>query len=204
MSGSWQAHWEKVSRALGDLSEAVHCGDLALARRALEQGVNLDAPVTVKRHSHLMIACMRCHPQVALFLIDSGARLDTVDRDQGMSALHWACNRGLADVAIELIDRGQDWEKRDKNGRTPIMHLINSLQKEALVKVFAHLGLTINSKHLGRSFRQLFAHNEMAKGLIAEMEQELKSASVSAMMASSFSDSLMQSGASKKKTSLSL
>ncbi len=193
---------------MNDLSEAVHEGNLDLARQAVEQGANLDAPVTVKRHSHLMIACMRRHPQVALFLIESGAGLGYVDRERGMSALHWACNRGLADVAIELIERGQDWEKRDKDGRTPIMHLINSLQKDALVKVFAHLGLTINSKHLGRSFRQLFAHNEMAKGLIAELEQEIKSATVSAMMASSFSDSLMpereQSGVSNKKKSLSL
>jgi ankyrin repeat protein len=70
-------------------------------------------------YSPLDVALIGDSPEVALCLIESGARVDTHGVN-GYSPLHWAAYFGLADVCAALVTRGAPLEARTDSGATPL------------------------------------------------------------------------------------
>ena len=103
------------------LSLAAFLSDVQGCSNALAAG----ADINIADHNGrtpLARACMN-QPTVETvqLLLDAGANVTSVDRQDGQTALHSACRYGHTHVVPMLIARGSDPTKKDANGRTPEM-----------------------------------------------------------------------------------
>ncbi|XP_058987216.1 protein TANC2-like isoform X3 [Musca domestica] len=99
------------------LGLSVKEGHWAVADKLLQNGADLDEPVTSARKTALMIAAEEGHLEILEMLIERGASLETQDHE-GFTALSWACLRGRQTAAKILIDKGCNKNHADNNGRT--------------------------------------------------------------------------------------
>ncbi|XP_067644240.1 protein TANC2 isoform X3 [Eurosta solidaginis] len=98
---------------------AVKEGHWAVVEKLIQNGADIDEPVTAARKTPLMIAAEEGHIELLELLIERGAALETQD-EEGFTALSWACLRGRPIAAKCLIERGCNRNHADNNGRTPL------------------------------------------------------------------------------------
>ncbi|XP_036344915.1 protein TANC2-like, partial [Rhagoletis pomonella] len=98
---------------------AVKEGHWAVVEKLIQNGADIDEPVTTARKTPLMIAAEEGHIELLELLIDRGASLEAQD-EEGFTALSWACLRGRQPAAKCLIERGCNRNHADNNGRTPL------------------------------------------------------------------------------------
>ena len=102
------------------LSLAAFLSDVQGCSDALASGAKVNV-VDHNGRSPLVRACMN-QPTVEVIqlLLDAGANVDFIDRQDGQTALHSACRYGHTHIVPMLIARGSDPTRMDANGRTPM------------------------------------------------------------------------------------
>nr|XP_014088490.1 protein TANC2 isoform X5 [Bactrocera oleae] len=98
---------------------AVKEGHWAVVEKLIQNGADIDEPVTIARKTPLMIAAEEGHIELLELLIERGAALEAQD-EEGFTALSWASLRGRQPAAKCLIERGCNRNHADNKGRTPL------------------------------------------------------------------------------------
>ncbi|XP_050337219.1 protein TANC2 isoform X2 [Bactrocera neohumeralis] len=98
---------------------AVKEGHWAVVEKLIQNGADMDEPVTAARKTPLMIAAEEGHIELLELLIERGAALEAQD-EEGFTALSWASLRGRQPAAKCLIERGSNRNHADNKGRTPL------------------------------------------------------------------------------------
>ena len=111
------------------LSLAAFHSDVQGCLNALALGADINR-VDHNGRSPLARACMN-QPTVETvqILLDAGANVAFVDRQDGQTALHSACRYGHTHIVPLLIARGSDPTKHDANGRTPMKLTVRFARK---------------------------------------------------------------------------
>ncbi|KAI9805620.1 MAG: hypothetical protein M1833_005112 [Piccolia ochrophora] len=133
----------EAAKGMWWLFHGAETGKIALVRRALESGVEVNRRGDLGETA-LFWACRGNHPDLALWLLDSGS--DANARSRGDStALHWAAARGLPHVISLLLKRGAVVDSTDDEGKTP---LFKAIAADSADSVFCLLeaGANINAK----------------------------------------------------------
>jgi len=116
----------KPQEPIMDIWAAASQGNLKVVKRHLAAGVDIDtafvAPgVLASGATPLHIAVLSDQREVARFLIDKGANINTPAKDEyGGTPLHWAAVLGRVEIARQLIDAGANVNASDKNGNKPL------------------------------------------------------------------------------------
>jgi hypothetical protein len=109
-----------------DIWAAASQGDLRTVKRHLAAGIDINesfvAPgIPASGATPLHMAILSNQQEVARFLIDQGANVDTPAQDAYRGTpLHWAAALGRVEMARQLIDAGANVNTIDKNGYTPL------------------------------------------------------------------------------------
>ncbi|MFI4956221.1 MAG: ankyrin repeat domain-containing protein [Gammaproteobacteria bacterium] len=104
----------------------------------IERGANCNA-TTYKGHTPLGLAIMYKKRDIALALMNHGARLSSQDMqirldDTGLSSLHLAADMGLTDAIQQMIKHGMDITATDIDGNNSLHHAVMSgVKKTSLV-----------------------------------------------------------------------
>ena len=100
------------------LLDAIRIGDFDSVKKALEKGASPNARCG-ENMTALMLACDKCHEDIAYLLIHEGADVNAVD-DNGITALMDASGRGLLRIAEAMLERGADPNAADNESRIPL------------------------------------------------------------------------------------
>jgi len=109
-----------------DIWTAASRGNLEAVRRYLDAGADVDATfvapgIPASGATPLHLAVLADQGEIAEFLIEKGANLDTKAQDgHGGTPLHWAAASGRVEMARRLIDAGADVHAKDNSGLTPL------------------------------------------------------------------------------------
>jgi ankyrin repeat protein len=101
------------------LIEASAKGNLAQVRKLLDQGTSVNAKRLEEGTTPLIAACNRAHYDVAKFLLDRGADVNSANRN-GWTPLMGAASGGDKNLVRLLIDRGADVKARHAYGWTAL------------------------------------------------------------------------------------
>ncbi|WP_257297135.1 ankyrin repeat domain-containing protein [Endozoicomonas sp. YOMI1] len=123
-----------------DLLEAASHGNLALVKALLEQGADIESRDQAGRTS-LFLAVISENPEVANFLLHSGASVNACDCDH-RTPLHEARSQA---VVKELLGGGANIEAREVNGRTPLSLAAESENPEVF-NVLLDAGASIDAR----------------------------------------------------------
>jgi ankyrin repeat protein len=103
------------------------------------------APIYAGQDPTLLgLALSHGHSEVARFLIDSGAPLDTVEQ-LGQTLMHMAARGGNPDLVRLLAERGLDVNARDDWNDTPLTDSIHRMNAET-VKALIEVGADVNAQ----------------------------------------------------------
>lgn len=103
------------------IDDAIAHGDLADVRLHLADNPSSANQGRDKTRSPLAQAVMRNKTEIALVLLESGAKTDALDGSQ-RSILHLAIERNNATLLAALLKSGAKPDVRDKDGWTPLHH----------------------------------------------------------------------------------
>ena len=110
----------------GELNDATKTGDVVKIRQLLEQGADINAKSGVFEWAPLHIAIALRKTKIIELLIEKGADLEALDRDQ-RTPLHIAALSGFiedakpyTDIAKFLIEKGAKVNARDNSQSTPL------------------------------------------------------------------------------------
>ena len=109
-----------------DIWTAASQGNLEAVSRFLAAGADVDATfiapgIPASGATPLHLAVLADQGEIAEFLIEKGANLDTQAQDEdGGTPLHWAAALGRVEMARRLIDAGADVHAKDNSGFTPL------------------------------------------------------------------------------------
>uniref|UniRef100_A0A0G4FVF6 Uncharacterized protein n=1 Tax=Chromera velia CCMP2878 TaxID=1169474 RepID=A0A0G4FVF6_9ALVE len=145
---------------IGDGGEGEACQETALMRavdfgslEAVQMLVGAGAGLEVRREGSeweggkraLHIACREGKPEIAEFLVCSGAEVDAVT-DQGVTPLYYAAQEGLTDLVRFLLGRGADVHAKTDDGRTSIFNAIAG-GHQAVVELLLDHGAKVDEKN---------------------------------------------------------
>lgn len=125
-------------------------------RQVIEEDPNIVRkrfePVYASHPDHgatlLGMALFRGHSEMALYLIEQGAPLDTTER-LGATHLHSAARGGDPKLIRLLVARGLDVNARDDYGDTPLTDSVWSTSPEA-IKALIELGADVNAQGMNK------------------------------------------------------
>jgi ankyrin repeat protein len=167
---------EAVAGPNDDLLAAAKSGERSGVEAAIAQGASVNAvdekglsPVGLNGMTPLGLAAAYGHRNVAEFLLDRGANLDTKDF-LGHAPLHMAAEYGSDGVAKLLLDRGADIDARDVVGATPLMWAALNGHKSVAALLIARGALVNTQAFSGKTPLHLAAtagQKEVAALLIA-------------------------------------
>jgi ankyrin repeat protein len=120
------------------MAEALATGDLSTVKRLVDHGFDLE---TRLRNGRASLANAGQQPAIAAYLVESGAKLETKDRD-GQTPLFHVWNDKIAEL---LIAKGAKVMARDKKGNTP-MHMA-AYRSARFVRALATAGAEVNARN---------------------------------------------------------
>jgi uncharacterized protein len=124
-----------------DVFTALEEGDVALARKLIEGGIDINARDT-KRRTALMKAMFEDHYDIANLLLLKGVETNTED-DSGWTPLMYAASDGQTEMVQGLIRRGANLNARHNGGWTALMLAAYEGHYET-VKILVKSGADIN------------------------------------------------------------
>lgn len=89
-----------------DMYRAAGAGDLELVRFHIQMGVDPNYVHPEYMSTVLVTAILGGHSDVALYLLDHGARPDVLSEMDGLTPAEAAAQVGLEDVRRRLLERG--------------------------------------------------------------------------------------------------
>jgi ankyrin repeat protein len=134
---------EKVERAQQLLGASIK-GDEKLAKRLLEQGVDVDAR-DVDGGTSLQWAAWYGYSGIVSILLDYGADVNAADHTSGRRALHEAAEHGHLETLKLLLVRGAEVDARDRWSWTPL-HRAATQGGWRVVEVLLQHGADVNAK----------------------------------------------------------
>lgn len=118
------------------LREAVLMGDVDLAREILDADPTIDVSANARfvySFSFLMLAVSKSDLNMARFLIDRGADLESTEDEFGWPALTIAAIQGDKAIVELLLGRGADIDHEDWSGRTALADAAASGHDEVVI-----------------------------------------------------------------------
>jgi ankyrin repeat protein len=119
-------------------------GDEKLAKRLLEQGVDVDAR-DVDGGTSLQWAAWYGYSGIVSILLDYGADVNAADHTSGRRALHEAAEHGHLETLKLLLVRGAEVDARDRWSWTPL-HRAATQGGWRVVEVLLQHGADVNAK----------------------------------------------------------
>ncbi len=127
-----------------DIFEASAVGDLERVKSLLGDHPELANAVALDGFQPLGLACFFGHYDIARFLIENGAEVNSPSRnDQKVTPLHSAAASRSLDIAGLLLDHGADPDARQEGDFTPLHEAAANGQLELVSLLLAH-GADIN------------------------------------------------------------
>jgi len=145
--------------ALGGLTAlhiAAHYGHVDVVKDLVEVGIDISLQALKTGHDALHVASRLGNEEIVRFLLDSGAKPDSVIK-HGFTSAHLAAFGGHAKVLQVLLDANADLEFTAKNGLSPI-HLAGQIGSLKCVKFFLETGCSLGLTKSGCSVLHLVAH----------------------------------------------
>jgi hypothetical protein len=103
-----------------ELPRCANSGNLERVRELVEGGANIEE-TNEFGESALMLASLRSHFGIVVYLVEHGANVAHTDSD-GTTALHWACVNGNLPTVKGLLEHGATSTDRDSEGMTSLLH----------------------------------------------------------------------------------
>jgi len=127
------------------LRHACKIGDAELVRSLVQKGADVNSEGQVGQAS-LLVASWHGHVGIAQFLLDHGARIDTVDSVE-RSALMLHLERSLASEKLItlMLERGADANAVDLHQRTPLMYACKTSGNAHIVHLLLRNGADVNA-----------------------------------------------------------
>ncbi len=119
-------------------------GSLNIAKVLVDAGANVNLKIT-EGFSPLYVAVLQKHQPVVEYLLTKGASVNEYNGSNGLTALYEACINGSLDIAKVLVDAGADINKRNKQGRTPLIGAVSG-KKVRVVEYLLTKGVNINGQ----------------------------------------------------------
>jgi len=150
---AYENSWGSGGMGFEDLQEtelmrAAKKGDLALVRKLLAEGADVNARNRSGR-TPLIYACAygRVGPEVVETLLAAGADANATDRDAGRTPLIYACEHGRVgpEVVEALLAAGADPNVAEKDGRTAL-NVAAALATTAVVRALLEGGARVNGE----------------------------------------------------------
>ena len=154
-----------------DLNEslfmATYEGDLEQIKLLLSMGAEINARGFGRSLTPLHLSIEQKHFQIAKFLLENGAAINTRD-NRGNTPLHTAAYYGNIDIISELLQHGADIEAKNDKGETPIFSAVRSGRLD-IVKFLVSKNADINVENNDRTriFDLAFYWPEIAKYLVS-------------------------------------
>ncbi len=154
-----------------DIFEASAVGDLERVKSLLGDHPELANAIALDGFQPLGLACFFGHYDIARFLIESGAEVNSPSRnDQKVTPLHSAAASRSLEISRLLLDHGADPDARQEGDFTPLHEAAANGQLELVSLLVAH-GADINlSQKPGQTalaFAQKAGHQEVVEFLLA-------------------------------------
>ncbi|XP_071110074.1 E3 ubiquitin-protein ligase MIB2-like isoform X2 [Haliotis cracherodii] len=128
----------------GGVTEAIDRGDLDLVKAMIQSKPQLLSQQTgLQNLTPLMKACHVGNMEIARFLLDSGASLETQGH-KGITALSAAIIGKKEAITTMLIQKGADIHHRHRNGQTTL-HLAVHNRHPNILKVLMQKGVDVNA-----------------------------------------------------------
>ena len=103
------------TRVANDVWEAAFIGDFDMVKKAISEGMDVNARNPLSGDLMLPAAALMGHTEIITFLLEKGADINARNRD-GNTALHTAAFLGRADVVELLLEHGIDVNARNNSG----------------------------------------------------------------------------------------
>jgi ankyrin repeat protein len=124
----------------GELANAAKAGDFAAVKSLLDRGAPVDEPH--ENFTALMWAAVYNHTDIALALLDKGARINEVCDGNG-PALVFAAMNGHVDSVRLLLDRGADIEEKNSTKNTALI-LAAAYDRATVVRLLLDRGAALD------------------------------------------------------------
>ena len=134
------------SKSTADLHSAAHQGDLAVVKRLVAAGTDVNARDELGS-TPLHYAANQYHAEVMKFLLESGADVNA-QQNGGTTALHHAVVANGPEIARILLEHGADPSIRGSNGLTAL-NTAEMMNRTATVKLLKEYGAKRGSLEIG-------------------------------------------------------
>jgi len=123
--GAYMARYQWLQRVKSPLHEAAINGDIASAKKLLDQGTPVDSVTSIKDNEVTPLHCATRFDEEKMvrMLLENGAAVNQPDSN-GSTALHWAAKQGWVEEADILLAKGANLEAKDKHEHTPIYNAV--------------------------------------------------------------------------------
>ncbi len=160
----------RVARAQGEVKavtspifEAISKGDLQGVKDIVKKDAAAIKAKAGYGYSPLFAAIEQRQKDIVAYLLEKGA--DPNEQTYSTSALDRALDNSNKDIALLLIEKGADVEKRDSEGRTPLMRHAGNANRDA-VELLLSKGAKVDARDdRGRSALDLAVQNGAAETL---------------------------------------
>lgn len=178
-----------LSVAEEELVEAVKYGDPALAKRAIERGVDVNQAFSYEWHNNrpLFLAALNGHPDVVKVLLAAGAdpnRVNPLER----AALHGAIYADNAEVIRTLLEAGASIGAKDVSGRTPMGMALQEGRAVAAMTLMAEMGLSLFDTVNGKTLNAHFAGDRQALAAVELAQRRQRAEEAAETLAAGFAD----------------
>lgn len=138
------AYMAKESKyKLDELCKAIEKDDLEVVKTSIASGTDLNFAyrsgdsTLIGKGTPLMFAAFWDRPQIARFLIESGAHLEDRSIDERTALTYAAMNGALKSVQV-LIDKGADINVTDREGKSPLFYAKKHDYKDIINYLLEH------------------------------------------------------------------
>ncbi len=154
------------------LMQAVKKNDIALVKKLIQQGINVNE-LDTNQDAPLIIAAYEGHTEIVQLLLEAGADVAVVDPGMKATALHAAAYAGNTESARLLVQYHIDMDKQGPYNGYTALHDAIWQGNDAIAKLLIEAGANLTLKSHAGETPLAFAKSKHRTAIAAMIEQKI-------------------------------